>query len=593
MGIPANVSYPGIAQIQSATIRMGHGHTPDGFQLVLAPQPSNSPLEIGTLRLEYNNETLDFPDCRVDQASFSFDLSGNLIAMTILDRRWRWQFGRISGEYNIRREDGTIKTNPQAAPALAVENTERTPQQLAVLCLQAASEPIAPDAVAELPNDVRPYVNWDVDNPMASLAALAETLGCRIVLNPLDNLVRVRKVNVGAALPTENLMRFGSSADYFDSPDQIAVLMGYVRFQHDFELEAVGLDVDGNVKLIDDLSYAPADGWGSTDILSRFSSLDNEGPQNLAVRTVLRWYRVKVPFTLPVPNDLAQLLGPITSREQLSLLGSQVYKETIDGIKVARPAMVYGVWFRGEDAGPGNSATKMKYLPDDAVESLPADDARVAMIVNAGFSIDPETAVVKFSDVIWKKSDGVSAGGNELVEPATLRLRTSCYVRIPENGGVIRKQRFRTIRNTPQPVTLDLRHDEIRPTVYAIYNNDFVVQEVRDNSSEIDLEVEHYLDEAFERYSAVRIPQDGLYGGFVFNVPLDGAIQSITWSLGANSAEGPTTRIERLHDSGGTSGIPYRLKREYQRTADANRRAALAEWRLKEEKALASAIKEK
>ena len=214
------------------------------------------------------------------------------------------------------------------------------------------------------------------------------------------------------------------------------------------------------------------------------------------------------------------------------------------------------------------------------------------MIVRDGFSIDPDTCVVKFSDVIWKRGDGVSTEGSEVVEPATLRLRTSCYFKFADNGGIARKQRFHTIRNVANPVIADLRHDEIRPAVYAIYNNNFQAIDIRENTSETELEIENYLDEAFTRYAAAKIPQDGYYGGFVFNCPLDGAIQSITWSLGANNSEGPTTRIERLHDSGGLPGMPYRLKREYQRTADSNRRTAQAEWQRKEQAALALAIKE-
>ncbi len=587
MGIEATVTFPGIAQIQSATIRQSHGVLPDSFVLTIAPQPSNVVLEIGDLTLEYNNQRLVFPDCRVDQASFRFDGGGQLVSLTILDRRWRWQLtqyredgdrfaGILSGEYNVRREDGTLKKIAGGNPDFAIDNSERTPQQLAQLCLLAANEPIAPDALNPLPNDVRPYVVWDDANAMLELENLADLLGCRVVKG-IDNVTRIRKFNQGRLLPEDGLISYGASADFSDAPDAVGVTCGYVRFQHDFELEAVGLDVDGSIKPIDDLSYKPADGWSNLALLSAFGVLDEEGHQNLAMRSVYRWYRVKVPFTLPI-------FGTVTRRDQIVLLGSQVFQEEVENIKQSRDAMVYGIWFRGNDALPDNSAEELVYLPDDAVENLPSNDARVAMIVRQGFSIDPDTHTVKFGDHVWKKNDDDLGWG-----PATLRLRTSCYVRYAETGEFVRYRKVRALRNVANPSVAFQRHDEIKRTVYAIYNNDFQITSIHENGTEADPEIEHYLSEAVVRYGAAKIPQVGVYAGWRFDVDLDGAIHSITWTLSATDDTGPHTVIERQHDTGGNASIPYRLRRRFNETAEANRRIALAKWREQQTRELARA----
>lgn len=574
MGIPAKFSFPGIAQVMAGTVSFGHGITPTGFQLTIVPQPSNAIVEIADLTLEYNNETLVFKDCRADQAAYSFDANGNVIALAILDRRWRWAFGRISGEYNVRREDNTIEKIDNGDPAFAVEDSERTPQQLARLLLTAAGETLAPDAVNALPNDTLPYVNWDVANPMAELANLCDMLGCRVVLG-LDNVVRVRKLNVGQPLPPDGLMRYGASVDYFGSPDKVSVVSAPVRYQHDFELEAVGLDTDGSVKLLDDLSYVPSDGWGTTDIFSGFAQVDLEAGRSLAHKTVFRWYRVKVPFDLPG-------YGLIKHLSQIILLGAQVFKVLADDIRTARDAMVYGLYFAESDFTAGNSIDAMEYLPDSVVDSLPEDDARTAMIVNSPFTIDSDRHIVKFSDHVYQED-----GDYEDWAPATLRLRTTCLVRDAITRGLVRGIATSTIRNVPQPVTIDLRHEEIQPYYYAKYSNDFAVTSLVTNENETAVEVNQYLNEAVTRLSATTIPQDGLYAGWVFNVDLDGAIQSITWNLSAGGNEGPTTRIERAQDTGGMSGIPYKLRRHYQKQAEAERKSALAEFKTRETRELA------
>lgn len=581
--------YPGIAQIQSCTVTMGHGITPTGFQIVIVPQPSNTVIEQGTFRLEYNDQVLDFPECRIDQASFQFDEAGQLIQLTILDRRWKWAlarvtseqaFGRISGEYNIRREDGTIRAIEGGQAPVWAENTERTPQQLATLLLEAAGE--TGFSVADLPNESRPYVNWDVSNPMAELADLCESLNCRVVLGPLDNRVKICRVNQGRLLPTDGLIRYGAQADYNATPDELCVITDYVRFQLDFELEAVGLDIDGSIKPIDELSYKPAGGWKDIDVYSNMGSLDDGvAIANLATRSVFRWYRVKVPFDAPI-------FGAVEKREQVILLGAQVYTENFDGVKQSRDAMVYGSYFVGSDAEPLNSLNQVKYLPDDIVEERKADDERLKQIVRSGFSIDSERAIVRFSQPIWRQIKDQDEANNDHWSPAFLRLRTSCYLRFSETGGIVRKQKFRKLSNATNPYTLDLRHDEVKPTVIAQYSNTMEPIQGVENANEVDLEINHILSDAAARYSAPQIPQSGVYGGWRFDVNLDGAIQAISWSMSANGVD-PITRIGRNQDNGITS-VPYRLLRTHQKNAQVQRAKLADEWKRKQQNELARAV---
>lgn len=577
---------------------MGHGTTPTGFRLVVAPQPAGSVIDQGTLGLEYNNERLEFPGCRVDRARFTFDRGGQLVELTIVDRRWKWgmaytdgdlTFGRISGEYNIRREDGTIKKIVGGDPALAIEDSERTPQQLAELLLLSAGEIIAPGALAALPSDVRPYVLWDSSNPMRELESLAESLGCRVVLNPLDNLVRIHKLNQGNLLPATKIMRYGGGANFNDTPDQVDVVTAPIAWQYDLTLRAVGLDLDGQVKPIDDLSYKPEGGWIDLDLFSNGGEFDEAAKRNLALRTVYRWYEVlpydaetgEPPLELTLPGANDSLV--ISSREQFILTARQAATEFFDGVKSPRPAMVYGVWYMGDDAQAENSIERIEYLPDEVLGSDPDVDPKARMIVQTPFTIDAERGLVMFSEPVYRESDET---GDFL--PATLKLRTSFYVRNQETGGVARLRRFRRITNAPNPYSIDLRHDEIKPTViYTFTGENFQVDEVTRNEIETDLEIEHYLDEAVLEFGSTKVPQTAEYGGWRFDISLDGAIQSITWVLGA-AGQDPQTIVDRCHDSG-RSGTPYKTLRTYQRMADWERANAATEWRAEQDRLLARA----
>lgn len=594
----ARFTFPGLRYIQSGTVSLGHGTTPTGFRVTVAPQDPGEVIDQGTFALEYNDERLEFTGCRVDRARFSMNRSGQLIELTILDRRWKWgmaytegpdTFGRISGEYNVRNEDGTIKRKVGGDPAKAIEVSERTPQQLAELLLMAAGETVAPGSLAALPADVRPYVSWDSANPMQELERLCEALGCRVVLNPLDNLVHIHKVNQGRLLPVNWLVSYGGGASFNDSPDQVDVLTAPILWQYDLLLRAVGLDIDGLWKPIDELSYKPEGGWVDLDLFSNGGEFDDLVKRNLALRTVYRAYEVlpfnantgTAPIELRLPGANASI--NVNSREQIILTSNQVATEIFDGIKHPRPNMVYGIWYMGDDAQAENSVEHIEYLPDESLTADPEVDEKARMIVQTSFSLDAERGLVMFSEPVYAESE--STGD---FEAATLRLRTGFYVRNEETAGMVRFRRFRKITNAANPYSLDLRHDEIKPTVlYKFSGRDFVEDDVIRNEIETDLEIEHYLDEAVARFGAANIPQSAEYGGWRFDIALDGAIQAITWTLNANGGP-PTTYVDRNHDSG-RSGMPYKTLRAYQKMADWERNAASTQWRAEQDRLLSRA----
>ncbi len=220
--------FDGVRQIESASFTLSHGVTPSVAQLTIIPQVAPAiPLD-GTLVWTFGDVTILFPGCRVDKASFEYTQSGLVWRLSIFDRRWQWAFGQISGSYNVRRAnigDGglpaalALKEFPTVPPAPQVPqlqlgtidvNTLATPQQLATLCFLAMGE--AGFEVGQLPNDSRPEVQWDHDNPAQSLANLCDLLGCRVSLG-IDNVARIVRLGTGALLPRVNIEAESAAID--------------------------------------------------------------------------------------------------------------------------------------------------------------------------------------------------------------------------------------------------------------------------------------------------------------------------------------------------------------------------------------------
>lgn len=236
--------YPGINQILSGTFTLSHGVTPSSAIVKINPE-TNFAVPSGTMSITYGNQRpIEFPDCSIDMSSLQRDGSGQVWSIRIQDRRWKWKFGEIYGRYNGLNPDGRVDVN-----------TDKTPQELATLLLQAMGE--TNFDVSDLPNKTRPYVDWLGDNPAEQLESLVESLGCRVVLGT-DNRVRICLLGNGSPLPPGSVLSGGFSFDPPDIPDELKLICAPTQFQARVILEAVGLDTDGQVKLLKDLSYNPA-----------------------------------------------------------------------------------------------------------------------------------------------------------------------------------------------------------------------------------------------------------------------------------------------------------------------------------------------
>lgn len=517
-------TFPGIDQVVSATYTLSHGITPGTAVLELAPQ-LNFTGALGPLIFTFGEFVFEFADCLVVQHSIRRGGDGLIWSLSVLDRRWAWVYGSISGSYNVRLDDDTLDPDYQLLPV-----------DLMTLCLAAMGE--TGYDLSQVPNNTYPPTNWDHANPARALADLADQLGCRVVLQ-IDGTVKVAQTGLGLDLPTAGVMVDGESLATKPAPDAIQVVCGKTRYQSNWLLTPLGQDTDGTIKLITQLSYAPKNGWGN-EVPPHFWGVPDtptktgQVPREFAQRTVFRWYGIanqNLDGTSPlqIPG-----YGPIQSLRQIFPIEDEQVLTFVNLGKVQNlPAWVYGVYFSG-DLGFINTPQGTYYTK--------------------GFSVNRELGIVEFSDYVFK----FVAGGT--ITWADLALTCALSVR---DAATWTWNRHEVTWFNPSAVGTGpriLKHDEIQLNVCPIKNGQTNPTGVlQTNQVAVDTEANYYLAAAQLDYQ-LTTPEERTYMGLVPINP-DGAIQQVTWSV-SNTA-GATTRASR-NNEWNPAVPPYRERRIFE-----------------------------
>lgn len=424
-----SVTYPGIQQIVSANYSRSHGITPDVCQIEMAPQPLSAsdpdytPIEPDGYLLfqfdEYTNGGLTgrtqilLQGCRPDKASVRRSATSINWTIPIYDRRWKWKYGSFSGHWNIKK-NGVIEPRKK-----------KTPRQLADMCLEAMGEKnydtrdlLDLEKKTSLPyrNQIFPEVHWDRIPPAQALNELVTPLGYRVCLG-WDDRVRIRKYGEGALLPTEDLMSGGFEANLPETPDSVTVLGGISMHEVLWELEDVGLDIDGEWRPINHLSYAYAGGgdepiWkrsepgvfdlikapldeieaGKTDgvPVDKDEYQKRRDQYSLAIQTVYRCYRLKYPVGTKERerqrkkyDDLGYQIGLIVDLGHRS--GERVYDDLQEEYAEARRELFTGA--KAVLPGPKQldprTGRKGDYILEEFEQILPTFTTRAELGVDS------------------------------------------------------------------------------------------------------------------------------------------------------------------------------------------------------------------
>lgn len=475
----------------------GLGTLPGTAILEMIPQES-AIAKTGTLSFTFGSNFVNLFRCRPDFATIQWSTTqGQTAIVKIWDRRWAWHVtdalgnhaGEILGRYNVRLVNGAID-----------QNTEKTPQQLATLLLQAMGEQTFD--VSALPNDVRPYVDWDYAHPASELDALCELLGCRVALKIATDSVKIVRMGVGSALSTVDLFRVSQTGDLAEAPDSLKVVGGLARFQSKLKLQAVGKDNDGKIKPIDNLSYKPAGGWSG--ISWPFSVIANDTDRQLAQSTVWRWYQIvsQADGTQDVPDFMD--VQDIENIKPIDDFLVDVYTDAAGNI-LPQEAFVEGIWFNSDGqagvAAGANTSAGTRYEGE--------------------FSIQQDNGVVIFPEQVYKLDTA------SRVE-AELYLTCSYHAREPVSQIFGRWIQFRDLGGQNGTGPLVIRRPDIVYTSRGIYTNEQLTG-TDNNQTVVEPESLAQLD-ATQLEFAGSVAFDAGYNGIV-PIDIDGLTRQVTFKV--------------------------------------------------------------
>ena len=278
---------------------------PVSFTLTLGPSPNTCVIKAagsvgvpdqGYLHLSVEDSSITIGPLAAIDRNVEHSADGEYTNITLADRRILWQFGRISGIYN--RKYGSVGGSNET------EDRDKTLQQLMALCLARYNLSSLVE-YHSVPNEY-PYVEWENENPASMLQSLADAYGLAVSVSH-DGRVIVAPRNhyrywpYGSSVVTSD----GETNSIFTPRSIIVVgnrLVHEVWFPNE-EFVCVGLELDGTLKEIDNLSYKPGDGWGKS-IIRMFEDVTNPDQRKLAEKCVFKWYM----WQPKVSSERAQIL---------------------------------------------------------------------------------------------------------------------------------------------------------------------------------------------------------------------------------------------------------------------------------------------
>lgn len=581
----ANASYPGVNAIESVEFTDLVGPAAASATLMIYPQ-DGLPAEDGDLVLGYTDQngafySVTIANMHFDLASFVANEGGRTIRMRLLDERWQWKFGSISGRYNIKFVKCYTSAFPQGAATEFVDpDHEKTPQQLALLLIEAMGYADADWDISRLPNDSRPETNWDYANPAQELQRLCDDLGCIIV--PVRS-TGTWKISVAGVDDNGGAGQLPDQYPYVDplvgvdpaeSPDIIEILTAQQLFEARIPLEAVGMEMDQTYRLLYELSYAPFPNYTLDNSLisaafafsdSRFSSLSATrqlltdqslaSPRDMAIRSIYTTYKVKgATFALHEPSSFYNVnyntiaipgLDKQVPIAQIILTENRVQAYLIpDGSTVVQPLKAYveGIWwsdvrsFDNENYPAGSRidlAARAKTSDGDSDDAISfsiqaAEDAR--------FSLITFSRQITQSHQVTDQVTGSVFTSTRV--PAYLYLHTAVKIRDKNTWQPMRYSVKQWVGDGPAPsdwqtgdyLTLSVIKNDIQAWTMGQYSTSgSLTGTVNNFSSEVTPRAQFYINQIMKTYQTVGSATRTYTG--IFPIDMDGALRQVSWTL--------------------------------------------------------------
>ena len=486
-GSLGSCSFPGL-DIRYASMSFSRGVTPSICTILAVPQ-DNLNLPPSTLTFSYGSTSVQFFDCAVMGAFIRprRDGKGWLMSVQVMDRRWRWAFKSISGEYNKRKPDGTVD-----------DSTRKTPAELADLCFNVLGDR---GNTSQMPGGVYPYVNWQNTNAALALADLCDRVACDVVLNHAANSFEVWPLGVGPGTETG----FGEFHPKYrftprNVPSGIEAHGGDSQFQNKLRIRAVADNEQGQQAFL-------ATTFNTITLNQQaFHFPGLTATQHIALEQAWKDYRVigQADSSLAVP----QCQEAITSTDQY-LLNSYILdpaEKDLSQFQRRLPYYVEGDFWAYADT-PTSLSDKRCLMPS---------------------SLDLDRRLVRFQYPV------VKLGSSGLIEEPTLYLTTSYRVKAVD-GSISHLVRSGNTSVTGGG-TLVLR----RPEVFASFKTTYNGQNSAGQSStkaQAEAELDRYVQIFQQKYTSTQASELTYPGTIAGN--LNGTVAQIRWTAGVN--RNPTT----------------------------------------------------
>lgn len=539
----AVVMYSGVREVESFNYTISHGASPGVMSFQIVPQPIGTIAAYGTLVMMYGGRRVEMRGCLSDSASYSFNESGEVIGFFAKDWRWKWDFSYVNAAFNLKdynNEPLILLNSEKADPKRLFINSKRSlPEIIRYVCQQAG---VSKFDVSEVPGDVYPEVEWENVPVSAALHELTDKYNIGICPR-FDGSVKFAKLGKGISLPmNEFLESMGEELNPPDTPRELELCTLPVNFNVDFPLEAVGFELDGSIKPIDELSYKPSGGWDLEDPAAGFAAAELDEAKkwtiaHLAESCIFKMWRIKLPEKV---SSVYKIYvngghGEIRCIEQfLPLLDVQAESaiNEFKRVRVAKEAIVWGKFCNHGDISDLSSEDADFDDPGlrKSLEDVSADNPEGSPLVlrHIQFQLDTDRGIVYFDEPV----KSYVSNDDATLETPVLYLRTGCNIRELSNGIRWRKKKKVSVDKNSPAEKMVVEVPEAQPVHGIITEND--------NTKEI----EKIMSDTLKILSDIFTPKpahNATYVGWL-DFPLDGAIRSVGWSLGPG---GSTTIVQR------------------------------------------------
>lgn len=502
------------------------GFLPGSITFTMAPQRRwNCP--VIDIQLFFNSFRYKLINCQVRNITEIPGGDGRVWQVTAVDRRWLWEEQTISGIYNRYLETGALW-----------KKTEKRPRELLTLLLKALGEKNFD--VSKVDDKIRPEVHWCNSKVYLEADALCSRLGCRLIHN-LNDTYSVVPVGVGDPVKIKDgIKTYTQGITLPVGPDSFEATFK-PRYEVDIRLKAVGIEEDGTLKPIDELSYAPDNGWNGEypgEFSGVMDKMNDRFYQELARRSVWKYFQITTtdkgggPMKVPgykgkAPTTLEEIL-PVYAES----LAAHADLPATDFYNFRTQPYVWGYHVNGSVKGMIAYDTDANHYNLKAWRDDPfgVNDSVIEMI---DFSLDCERGLFMFSEPIYAFDLDDPEEGYRTPE---LTARVCITLRDPKTLGEI-WHKVKRKRKVPQRGTGSriIQIDEVTADFWFESGGS---SKVGSNADLVKKEADHYMDQAEKDYQYEN-PHTVTFNDWRA-FPMSGAIVEVTWE---RTAAGCTTTV--------------------------------------------------